>query len=233
MGKRTEARHHPLLLLVEGDDDKRFVPQLVELGIGGEFRWDRGGRHIVLIQPQGGDEPLLAPGTIAAHMSASGREALGVIIDADGSPADRWNAVHRRLVSDLAWLGIDASRMPHTIPRDGLIIEVDEDAPGGPRRLGVWIMPDNQQPGMLETLALSLVSDDQLLDLAKRSSDEATELGARFKPTHRDKAVVHTWLAWQDPPGRQLHDAVKQRMLNPGLPAAQAFIAWFRELYRV
>lgn len=233
MGRRTEARYHPRLLLVEGDDDKRFVPELVELGIGGGFQWDRDGRHVVLIQPQGGAEPLLAPGTIAAHLSASGREALGVIVDADGPPTTRWNAVRSRLLADFAWLGIDVSRVPEVIPQGGFIIDVDEGAPGGSRRLGVWIMPDNQQPGMLETLALSLIAEDQLLDLAKRSSSEATRLGAPFRPTHRDKAIVHTWLAWRDPPGRQLHDAVKQRMLDPSLPLGRAFIDWFRELFRV
>jgi hypothetical protein len=76
MGRRTEARNHPRLLLVEGDDDKRFVPELVELGIGDGFQWERDGGHVVFIEPQGGVEPLLAQGTIAAHLSASGREAL-------------------------------------------------------------------------------------------------------------------------------------------------------------
>lgn len=233
MGRRTEARNHPRLLLVEGDDDKRFVPELVELGIGDGFHWERDGGHVVFIEPQGGVEPLLAPGTIAAHLSASGREALGVIIDADGPPTMRWNAVRSVLLAELAWLGIDASRVPDIIPPDGFILDVDEGAPGGSRRLGVWIMPDNHQPGMLETLALSLVAEGQLLDLAKRSSSEATRLGAPYKPTHLDKAIIHTWLAWQDPPGRQLHDAIKQRMLDPRLPLGQAFIDWFRKLFRV
>jgi hypothetical protein len=234
MRKRTEARNHPLLLLVEGDDDKRLVPELVELGIGNGFQWERDGQHIVHIHIQGGVESLLAPGTIAAHFSASGREALGVVIDADHPPTNRWNAIRSRLLADSAMIGgIDASGLPETPPEHGFITEVDEDAPGGPRRLGVWIMPDNRQPGMLETLALSLITEGKLLDLAKQSCTNASGIGAPFKVAHLDKAVVHTWLAWQDPPGRQLHNAITEKMLDPRLPLGQAFIDWFRKLFRV
>lgn len=37
---------------------------------------------------------------------------------------------------------------------------------------------------------------------------EASALGAPYRQTHRDKAELHTWLAWQDPPGLQVHLAV-------------------------
>lgn len=122
---------------------------------------------------------------------------------------------------------------PKLRPRRGFIVEVDRSAPRGPRRLGVWMMPDNHSSGMMETFTRSLIAEVELHHLAERSCDEATRLGAPFKPTHRDKAIVHTWLAWQDPPGRQLHDAIKQRSLDPSLPLGRAFIAWFRELFRV
>ena len=58
-------------------------------------------------------------------------------------------------------------------------------------------------------------------------------MGAPFLPNHRDKALIHTWLAWQDEPGRQLHDAVKHAMLDPTLPYAAPFLAWFKELYEL
>lgn len=54
-----------------------------------------------------------------------------------------------------------------------------------------------------------------------------------MKPTHHDKADIHTWLAWRDPPGRQLHDAVKQRILRPDSPHAAPFVRWFRRTFDV
>nr|WP_293154524.1 DUF3226 domain-containing protein [Okeania sp. SIO2C9] len=52
-----------------------------------------------------------------------------------------------------------------------------------------------------------------------------------FIENHTDQANIHTWLAWQNPPGRQLHNAVIERILNPKHPQAQIFINWFKTLY--
>ncbi|MFN7568160.1 MAG: DUF3226 domain-containing protein, partial [Microcystis sp.] len=46
-------------------------------------------------------------------------------------------------------------------------------------------------------------------------------------------ANIHTYLAWQDPPGKQLHDAVKQRILNRSHPQSANFLRWLQELYEI
>lgn len=93
------------------------------------------------------------------------------------------------------------------------------------RTLGIWVMPDNQRRGMLETfLGLLVAPDDAVWRHAIAARSEAVARGAPVKATHHDKADVHTWLAWQDPPGRQLHDAVKQRILRADSAAAAAFV---------
>ena len=94
-------------------------------------------------------------------------------------------------------------------------------------------MPDNQRSGMLESLARDLIGHTTLHDYAKKVCEDAKNHGAKFKEVHEEKAIVHTWLAWQDPPDRQLHQAILPQMLNPDAPAAQAFVAWFRALFRV
>ncbi|MDJ0619196.1 MAG: hypothetical protein QNJ63_21055 [Calothrix sp. MO_192.B10] len=60
---------------------------------------------------------------------------------------------------------------------------------------------------------------------------EAKSKGATFKEFHIDKANIYTCLAWQDSPGRQLHQAVKECILNPQHPQAQIFFNWFKNLY--
>lgn len=76
-----------------------------------------------------------------------------------------------------------------------------------------------------------LVYNGPLLKHASDAIDAARRLGAPYSDAHRDKAQIHSWLAWQDPPGRQLHQAVMERMLHGKSPALERFIAWFRRLY--
>lgn len=96
-------------------------------------------------------------------------------------------------------------------------------------------MPDNATRGMMETFLLALRVDEQaaLRKHAESAVDLASAHGAAFTPLQRDKALIHTWLAWCDPPGRQLHDAVKQAMLDPTRPYAEPFLAWFKALYEI
>ncbi|WP_375493755.1 DUF3226 domain-containing protein [uncultured Nostoc sp.] len=44
---------------------------------------------------------------------------------------------------------------------------------------------------------------------------------------------MYTWLAWQEEPGRQLHQAIKYGILNPEHPKAQTFVTWFKTLYEL
>ncbi|MBD2171263.1 DUF3226 domain-containing protein [Anabaena sp. FACHB-709] len=46
-----------------------------------------------------------------------------------------------------------------------------------------------------------------------------------------NKAKIHTWLTWQEEPGRQLHQAITYKILNPQHPKAQTFVKWFKTLY--
>jgi hypothetical protein len=96
-------------------------------------------------------------------------------------------------------------------------------------------MPDNRLRGMLETFLAYLVPDTSqpLWQQAVKAFEEAQRLGAPCKVAHTDKAKIHTWLAWQDPPGRQLHNAVMERILDPTSPYARGFVNWFRLLYNI
>ena len=94
-------------------------------------------------------------------------------------------------------------------------------------------MPDNQTCGMLETFLAYMIPDtnESLWGFAQQSTQEATNQGANFTEYQIDKANIYTWLAWQNPPGRQLHQAVMEKILDPQHPNAQKFVTWFKELY--
>ncbi|NJL55795.1 hypothetical protein HC928_11830 [bacterium] len=73
--------------------------------------------------------------------------------------------------------------------------------------------------------------NESIWQYAQEAAKEAKNKGAAFINAHYDKAYIYTWLAWQDPPGRQLHNAVMERILDPTHPKAQTFVSWFRQLY--
>jgi phosphatidylethanolamine-binding protein (PEBP) family uncharacterized protein len=86
---------------------------------------------------------------------------------------------------------------------------------------------------MLETFLALLVrdTDSKLWVHAANSFETARSLGAPCADSHHDKARIHTWLAWQEPPGASFGLALTKRILDPDAPSASAFVAWLRKLY--
>lgn len=209
-------------LLVEGAEDQRVIPYLIEAN---GVRWGETVRQaIVDIKKFDGIENLLAPKMISTELKERGLEIIGIMVDADESVADRWRQVRERCLSTFPGL-------PDKIPEKGLIHYNDSGL-----KLGVWIMPDNRTSGMLETFLTYLVPDHQIDSVwkhAKASLETAMKLKAPCKKHHEDKARVHTWLAWQNPPGRQLHNAVMEKIFASSHPKAQPFVQWFKDLYDV
>jgi hypothetical protein len=214
----TLRRTFPNVLIVEGKDELRVLPELLELA---GIPWPKGAEP-VRIDEQSGIENILAPAFLEASLKASGVQAVGVVVDANGDPASRWEQVRNRVQASYP-------EFPAELSPAGAIHTM-ADKP----RIGVWLMPDNVRTGMLETLLLALRTGDPVLhDHACDATHRARGLGAPFRDVHREKAELHAWLAWQDPPGRQLHDAVRARALPPAPPVTDRFVAWFRELFRV
>ncbi len=204
------------LLLVEGKDDLRVIPELMERA---GVNWGPKGSEIVRIHDIGGFSNL--PTELPPQLKSSGLKRVGIIVHANTDPTARWNFISSSLVSAKCKVPIEA-------PREGAVLV----AAGSGLRFGVWIMPDNREQGMMESFLLALRSlvNAALFAHVEATVDDATKLGAPFLLLHRDKALLHTWLAWQDPPGRQMHEAIVRRTLDPVGPYATGFIAWFKNL---
>lgn len=214
------------LLLVEGSTEKRAIPELVEAN---GISWEVSPKTpIVFIDDYaGGDTKVVKPAVISNELNVANRQALGLIVDADENCINRWQSIRNACINFIPDL-------PQDIPPEGLVHKTEKKN-GKPVKFGVWIMPDNQTSGMLETFLAYLVKDEQevLWQYSKQVVSEAKSKGANYKPTHIDKANIHTWLAWQNEPGSQLHIAVKKKILDPQHPKAQAFINWFKALYNL
>ncbi len=204
------------VLLVEGKEDLRVIPELMEAN---GVLWPK--KPPVYIRDCDGYSKLADTDLIATELQASGLVALGIMIDADENPTNRWQSIRNVILKSVPDL-------PATLPKTGLIHSASNGI-----KLGIWIMPDNSLRGMLETfLAYLIPADDQTIwSFAQTSVAQAKQQGARFTDANLDKAHIYTWLAWQDPPGRQLHQALQQRILDPKHPEAEGFVTWFKTLY--
>ncbi len=164
------------------------------------------------------------------HTINLGFDAIGIIVDADEDLAGRWRTVREILRK----AGYD--NIPDQPNARGIILKDDNDELP---RIGIWLMPDNKINGRIEDFIRFLVpADDELLPIAEKNVDTLIKKGInRFSVPHRSKALIHTWLAWQEKPGTHLGQALTYRMaktqehiLDDG--HASDFIEWLKKLFR-
>jgi len=209
------------VLVVEGRTEVFAIPYLMEAN---GVIWGKGKNNTaVRIKDYDGYENINKPDAIATELLASGLTALGIIIDADDEPKERWQSI--RNTCQNSFTGFD---LPIDLPENGLICDSPNEV-----KFGIWIMPDNKMSGMLETFLAYMIPEENeaLWQFAQESVKEAKTKGANFTEFQIDKANIYTWLAWQNPSGRQLHQAVMEKILDPKHPRAQKFVTWFKDLY--
>jgi len=209
----------PNLLLVESDVEKQIIPHLMENN--GVLWSNKPEDSPVWIEPQEGYSNILKPKVISTELQNSGLRSLGIVIDADQDPQARWKELRDACLPSIP-------DIPDTLSETGLIHTVADGI-----RFGVWMMPDNQSRGMLETFLVFLIPDkkEELWIYAQEVVSEAKNRGANFIDNHQDKANIYTWLAWQKPPGQKFRDAITEKILEPSHPRSQNFVTWFKSLY--
>lgn len=205
----------PFKLFVEGMNDLHVISSLCEHHkIAENFN----------IEPCGSDERVVKLLRIALTNPAV-YQRVGIVIDADNDIENRW----RQLVYILEKSGkYDCSRLK--LSADGLIIHPLNACD---TIVGVWVMPNNSLEGMLEDFVLQLVSPVDILMQKAESilSELETEGIQHYKKVHRSKAKVHTFLAWQDEPGKPMGQAITAHIFNPDAVQAKIFIDWLNKLY--
>ncbi len=198
-------------LLVEGNDDKHVISILCE-----EYTLP----ETFEITDCKGIDNLKVSLSVRLKQS-SDFDTIGMVIDADTDLTRRWQSI----CSVLTGYGYS---VPDTIPSEGLILR------GYPKTVGVWIMPDNHSPGMLEDFIRLLVpSGDDLVLIAESTLDsiETRKLNRYSLPYYRSKALIHTWLAWQKIPGTPLGLSIKKKYLNSDTKQCSLFIDWLKALF--
>ena len=146
---------------------------------------------------------------------------IGIIIDAEIDLRSRRQPIRNILVR------VGYENVPHEPDVDGTIIAENQDWP----RVGIWIMPDNRLPGMLEDYVASLVPEgDPLWVQARRCLGEATVIDGSLS-SRQTKALVHTWLGWQKEPGTPFGTAIINHSLDSTGPHVDRFLVWLRRVF--
>ena len=203
------AAPSPRVLLVEGPDDKHVVQHV----------WRRHTQqdcHFCVVDKTGVDQLLQA---IEIEIRVSGRQAVGILLDANTNPAARWDAVKHRLAETGLYASLPARQTP-----SGTIIT-------GTPRVGVWLMPDNTAPGELENFVARMIPNgDAVWPLSQSYIDGIPCAERKFSAKKKARAQVHAWLAAREDP-RRMGEAIRTRDLEVDGTLCQAFVDWLRALF--
>ncbi|HMS38888.1 MAG TPA: hypothetical protein PKE69_01585 [Pyrinomonadaceae bacterium] len=154
-------------------------------------------------------------------LAAQNVERLGVVIDADADLLKQW----KRISAILQKIGYEET----ALNPNGTIIEQENKI-----KFGVWIMPDNKiERGFLETFLTLLVPE------SNKSWEQAKNCVANLeeKPfiktniDHTTKAEIHTFLAWQEEPGKPFGQAITAKYLQADNPNCENFVNWLKRLF--
>ncbi|MFI3262903.1 MAG: DUF3226 domain-containing protein [Rikenellaceae bacterium] len=154
---------------------------------------------------------------------------IWVIIDADTNFASAWQSIRDILIRSGKFPDVNHKTI---LPNTGIVIKPKDC---NDITVGVWIMPNNSDVGMLEDFLMSLINDNNNLYKEAQDIIEKLELDKNiypgiYKPVHKSKATIHTWLAWQDEPGQSLGTAINKRLFNTDKDLCARFTNWLNQL---
>ena len=214
------------ILLVEGQDDKHVIWQICRRAETA-FSVDRDGYDMIVTLRHPGTTFLIVEKTslseeleaIEAEIIANGRRVVGVIVDSDTQPTQRWEQLKAAFPERIPF--------PNTPNPAGVIIP---EQPGQPR-IGVWMMPDNQSAGELEDFARQMIpSAAPVWTEAQQYIDNIPPDLRKFAPDKTDKAKLYAWLSTRREPSR-MGAAIGDGDLETTGPLCQTFITWLADLF--
>lgn len=203
------------VLLVEGKDDQHVIWSLLE-----QYQVP----ELFVVKDCDGIENLLRDVSLRLTTPTMYKN-IGVVMDADINIKGRYDAFRSVLEStgmyDFSQIGLSETGT--------LIKPSDDNFPV----FGLWLMPNNQSNGMLEDFVMTLADENDVL-----MSESDTVLASleqrslnRYTPEHRSKAKIHTYLAWQEEPGKPMGQAITARVLHAESESAKVFIEWIKRLF--
>ncbi|MCU0658596.1 MAG: hypothetical protein MUF64_26065 [Polyangiaceae bacterium] len=199
------------ILLVEGPDDMHVLAALLNKHAtevpDGSF----------VIKKKDGKDPLLAE--FPLQIKARNVPRLGVLMDADSDLSARWLSLRTRFEANTN------QKLPEQPEPSGTVVTYGEGL-----RFGVWLMPNNQLPGILEDFVAYLIPQGDVL--LQHTDHFLSGLPERRFPDHDlAKARIHVWLSIQKEPEKTMGQAITAKALDGSRQEALALVGWLRRLF--
>jgi hypothetical protein len=209
-----------LLLLVEGVNDRHAISQLVWLVDGTDPAF--------VIHDCGNDDKVLESLAAGVVGSRQKQRVLGVVLDSDIDGVAANQVIGSRLDQIKARVG-DYYDLPPEFPPGGLVVK-PKDAARLPK-LGVWLMPDNRAYGMFEDLLLRSLHKPaaEYTEAVVRKAKSDGHAGS--KDAHVSKAIVRTFIAWQDPKIDHIGVAIRAGTFQNIEIECKQFLDWLSRLF--
>jgi 5S rRNA maturation endonuclease (ribonuclease M5) len=195
------------VLLVEGKGDKFVIERLRD-------KIARPNNYEIITKNS--VEQLIE--SISAEISSK-KDTIGILVDADENLQSRWDAIKYRLSPKFT--------IPSELPKEGLIITEKN------KKIGVWILPNNEFKGILEDFIAFLVpKGDKLMpvvdDTLKYLESNALNL---YSDINKSKTKIKKWLAWQEDPETSMGTAISKNILSTDEDICKNFVDWLTRLF--
>jgi hypothetical protein len=213
------------ILIVEGDADKSLFEKIcrkieLETSVKVAVSKDLGGTHNSkegVLKTLRDFLPLL--------QSADKVTRIAVVVDADYSA--HHGLGYERTIEKITSIVQIAGFERDNENQAGIIFN-NPDSSGS---FGLWVMPDNQNEGMLEDWIKNCIVDTELT-LFQQATNTLQQLTNRKFPDHLlSKAEVATWLAWQKKPGHGIYSVIKDDLLDLEHPLFKELERWLIKVF--
>jgi hypothetical protein len=218
------------ILLVEGESDRNFFQRLLKsLGYcdGYEIKCAVPEDHAQKKNTKQGVLNAIRD-TYLTQLSDGQLSEFAVILDADSTEYqqgfDSTVAAFQKIL-DQQKNEIGEYQQDSNSNSSGLIFKNKDGLPN----IGLWVMPNNCDDGMLEDwMRKNIVASEN--DLMQYVLSCVEDLPVRkFKSIHETKAVVATWLAWQEKPNLTSRNAVN--LMDEDAFLMQDFKKWLSDVF--
>jgi hypothetical protein len=212
-------------LIVEGDNDMHALTNLFKKrGLKNPLGYEVESKFKEFIKKGDGVEGALK--ILKASLNETNLTNIGIVIDADEIGAEgRWQSIRNILAEKYKLETLDAAEA-----QTGPKFISENDMPF----IGIWIMPDNRSAGFLEHFLSRLIPDDQLVWQHAISTVDAlySQSFNMLTNAKKAKAALHTWLAWQEEPGKPFGIALKAGYFDHQALAADHFVDWIEQTFQ-
>ncbi|AFZ53707.1 DUF3226 domain-containing protein [Cyanobacterium aponinum UTEX 3222] len=181
MSQEIKQINKPKLLIGEGKDEIRFFQSFLKyLNICD-----------MMVESYNGKDNLYSYlKTLVLRPNFSQLVSIGITRDADNKPIED---LFKSICSALKRANLSN---PNNLSKSSK----------GTPKINIFILPDNQNSGMLETLCLKSLKNDISMNCVDKYFDCIRQKSDIF-PKNIDKAKIHAWLASREIPDKRLAEA--------------------------